>query len=175
MSESRQAEPEGVAENHPALELTVILPTFNERGNIGEMIDRLSAALEDVRHEILVMDDRSPDGTADVAREAAGDRTDIDVVERQPPHGLTRSILDGVERARGRVVVWMDCDLSHPPELVADLLVPLAAGRADVVCASRYVAGGVDGRDTPAARIASWAITRLAMLMLTSLMPPSPL
>jgi dolichol-phosphate mannosyltransferase len=143
-------------------QISVILPTFNERDNIGPLIADVQATLAGVAHEILVMDDRSPDGTAQAAREAAGDDGRIRVIEREPPPGLTRSLVDGVQQARGAFVCWFDCDFSHPPALLPELLAPLSAGTADVTCASRYVAGGADARDSAMARRMSFVITRLA-------------
>ncbi|MCH7825918.1 MAG: glycosyltransferase [Acidobacteria bacterium] len=144
------------------IEVSVVLPTFNEAGNIASLIERVGAALADVAHEILVMDDRSPDGTAALAREAGAGHPRVRVVERQPPAGLTLSIFDGVQRARGTFVAWMDCDFSHPPELLPELLAPLRRADADVACASRYVHGGADNRSEAPAVFASLAITKLA-------------
>ena len=142
--------------------LSVVLPTFNERGNIVPLIEEIARILRSMPHEILVMEDRSPDGTADAAREAAERFPQTEVVERDPPHGLTVSILDGVRRSGGEYVAWLDCDFSHPPELLPRLLSPLEAGEADITAASRYVPGGADERDSSAARWASILITRLA-------------
>jgi len=142
--------------------VSVVLPTYNEAGNIVPLIERVAAALEGVPHEILVMDDRSPDGTAALAREAAATFPQTQVIERDPPAGLTLSIYDGIERARGTFVTWMDCDFSHPPELLPGLLAPLTAATADITCASRYVYGGADNRGEPTAVFASLAITKLA-------------
>lgn len=142
--------------------VSVVLPTFNEAGNIVALIERVAAALDGVPHEILVMDDRSPDGTAELARGAAAKVPGTRVVEREPPAGLTRSLSDGIERSRGVFVVWMDGDFSHPPELLPRLLAPLRDGRADITCASRYVHGGADNRGDRTAVFASLAITRLA-------------
>jgi dolichol-phosphate mannosyltransferase len=141
--------------------VSVVLPTFNEAGNIVALIERVTAALDGVAHEILVMDDRSPDGTAQLAREAAQRYPQAQVIERDPPAGLTRSILDGIERSRGTFVAWMDCDFSHPPELLPELLAPLCAATADLTCASRYVHGGVDDRGDATAVLASRVITLL--------------
>lgn len=145
-----------------APQVSVILPTFNERDNIGPLIGDVQAALTGVPHEILIMDDRSPDGTARTARETARGDARVQVIEREPPPGLTRSLLDGVQRARGQFVCWCDCDFSHPPALLPQLLAPLMAGTADMTCASRYVAGGSDERDSALARRMSFVITRLA-------------
>lgn len=145
-----------------APELTVVLPTYNERDNIVTLIGITRHVLSDVDHEILVVDDRSPDGTAAAARAAGQGDPRVRVIERQPPPGLTVSLQDGVEAARGRHVAWLDCDLSHPPELLPQLLAPVKAGVADMACASRYVEGGSDERDSTTARWASYVITRLA-------------
>ena len=69
------------------IEVSVVLPTFNEAGNIAPLIERLGAALAGVAHEILIMDDRSPDGTAALAREAGAGHPRVRVGERQPPAG----------------------------------------------------------------------------------------
>ena len=145
--------------------LSVILPTFNERDNIGPLIVRLDEVLAGVPHEIIVMDDRSPDGTANAARRASAGNPRVHVVERDPPAGLTRSIAEGVGRARGDLVAWLDCDFSHPPDLLPALVAPVRDGEADIACASRYVAGGSDDRDSRAARWASLVITRIARLL----------
>ncbi len=142
--------------------VSVVLPTFNEAGNIGQLIRRVSSALAEVPHEILVMDDRSPDGTAELARAAADDYPQTVVIERDPPAGLTLSIEDGIRRARGTYVSWMDCDFSHPPELLPELLAPLQTTEADITCASRYVFGAADNRGDRTAVFASAVITKLA-------------
>lgn len=144
------------------IQVSVVLPTFDEAGNIKLLIERVATALSNVQHEILVMDDRSPDGTANLAREAGIRHPQVRVYERELPAGLTLSIKDGIQRARGIFVTWMDCDFSHPPELLPELLEPLRRGDADVACASRYVHGGADNRDDTTAVLASLAITRLA-------------
>ena len=148
--------------NARRIELSVVLPTFNEAGNIEPLIGRVATALAGVSHEILVMDDRSPDGTAALARRVGAEHPQAQVIERQPPAGLTLSIGDGIRRARGTFVAWMDCDFSHPPELLPELLEPLRRGDADVACASRYVHGGADNRSEAPAVFASLAITKLA-------------
>lgn len=141
--------------------LSVVLPTYNEADNIGPLIEAIDGSLAGVTHEILVMDDRSPDGTADIVRRTAESFPQARAIERDPPAGLALSILDGVKRAKGSLVVWMDCDFSHPPELMPDLLAPLQTGEADLTCSSRYVPGGGDQRSSAAARWASVVITKL--------------
>lgn len=124
----------------PAL---VIVPTYQERENIGEVIDRLFAAAGEHVH-LLVIDDRSPDGTAEAARRAARAVGRTEVVERSHKQGLASAYVAGFRWALERdyaAVVEMDADLSHDPGVVPELLSALARG-ADLVIGSRYVAGG---------------------------------
>ena len=148
------------------MELSVILATYNERQNVKELVERICDVLRSVDHEVVFVDDCSPDGTAKVARQSSLDYPQVRVIERQPPAGLTLSILDGVRNARGKYVAWLDADLSHPPELLPQLLAPLRERSADIACASRYVAGGCDVRSSVATRWASILITKLAQWLI---------
>lgn len=121
----------------------VIVPTYNERANLPVLVSGLMAH-PNVR--MLIVDDRSPDGTGDVAdalaRQHAGR---IDVVHRATPRGLGRSYIDGIRRGLGEpvdVICQMDADLSHDPAQLPALIAGIEDGRADVVIGSRYVPGG---------------------------------
>ncbi len=120
--------------------VSVILATYNEAPNVGEMIRTLDSLLGE-RVEIIVVDDHSPDGTADVA-EKAGAR----VIRRTKDRGLTNSVRQGMESAQGDILVWMDCDFSHPPEVVPQLVELVEKGGYDFAVASRFVPGGVSKR-----------------------------
>ena len=144
------------------MELSVILPTYNERPNVTALVERICNVLHDVDHEVIFVDDRSPDGTAQAARQIASRYPQVRVIERHPPPGLTVSIVDGIRKARGQYVSWLDADLSHPPELLPRLLALVREHRAEIACASRYVAGGRDARRSIATRWASLLITKLA-------------
>ncbi|APZ41892.1 glycosyltransferase family 39 protein [Acidihalobacter ferrooxydans] len=126
--------------------LSVIVPTFNERDNAPELIRRVLAAFAslDEPAELLIVDDDSPDGTAAAMRQAAAEHAATDcvrVIVRKRDKGLAKAVAAGFEQARGDVLAVMDADLSHPPELLPDLLAAIHAG-ADVAVGSRYVAGG---------------------------------
>jgi len=125
------------------VELSAVLPTYNERHSIVPLLERLASSLRELTYEILVIDDDSPDGTAAVAEAYAQSQPAVRVIRRQE-RGLASAIQTGIDRSRGQAVVWMDCDLSMPPEVVPRLHAALAA--ADVAVGSRYVAGGVDAR-----------------------------
>lgn len=101
-------------------DFTIILPTLNEAENIGMMIETLSA-LYPTAH-ILVMDDNSPDGTADRAREKASAKS-VEVVVREPSDkGLTASVIEGILRTRTKYFVVLDADFQHPPTAIASIM-----------------------------------------------------
>lgn len=130
----------------------VVLPTYNEVENLGPMCDAILAALPEAT--ILVVDDRSPDGTGELADERAAADSRIRVLHRPGKEGLGRAYLDGFRVALdegARVIVQMDADFSHDPQAVPALISPIAGGHADLVIGSRYAAGG---------RIENWGWTR---------------
>jgi dolichol-phosphate mannosyltransferase len=125
--------------------VTVVLPTYNEAGNLPVIVAALfSLPLSGLR--VLVADDNSPDGTGDVADRLAEryGKARVSVVHRPGKQGLGRAYVDGMTRAieaGAEFVVQMDSDLSHAPEYLPQMLGTLLATGADVVVGSRYVAG----------------------------------
>ncbi len=147
--------------------MSVVLPTYNEADNILALIDEIDAALDGEPHEIIVVDDDSPDGTWRLVRDriAASSSDRLRLIHRTSDRGLTPSIREGVQAARGQFVAWMDCDFSMPPATLPALVDKL--GEYDIAVGSRYVPGGQDARDpNPFRRWASVAITEFARLML---------
>ena len=121
----------------------VVVPTYDEAGNIVELLERLREAVPDA--DILVVDDASPDGTAELAEAVGRDRGQVSILHRTAKEGLGPAYKAGFAQALGAgydVVVQMDADLSHDPGALPSLLAPLRAGEADIVIGSRYVAGG---------------------------------
>jgi dolichol-phosphate mannosyltransferase len=128
--------------------VTVVMPTLNEAGNIVVFIQTVVAVLlqsgiENI--EIIVVDDDSPDRTWELAGQVTCPPARIEVIRRMEDHGLTASLSAGIAAARHPVVVWMDCDFSHPPERIPQMLYMLGQG-FDVVVNSRYVVGGSEDR-----------------------------
>ena len=120
----------------------VVMPTYDEAPNIAEVLTRVRAAAPDV--DLLVVDDSSPDGTADLARKTAAELGQIDVEVRGRKDGLGNAYRHGfrIGMERGyEVLVQMDADLSHDPDALPSLLAALEAG-SDAVIGSRYVPGG---------------------------------
>ena len=145
--------------------LSVVVPTYNEAGSVPKLAERLHAALGARDWELVIVDDGSPDGTADIAA-ALAPRIPTNVVRRAGKAGLASAVVAGFEAARGDVLVVMDADLSHPPELVPALLSAIEDG-ADLAVGSRYVAGG-GVEDWPMQR---QMVSRVACLMGSALVP----
>lgn len=132
------------------LSVSVIMPTFNESGHIQDLICETAGALNDFgvqEYEIIVVDDDSPDRTWEKASQTVCYApVNVRVIRRMQDHGLTASIREGITSAKYDVVVWMDCDFSHPPEKIPQMLFMLQQGY-DVVVNSRYVIGGGEERE----------------------------
>ncbi len=143
----------------PLAPVLVVIPTYEERENLGPLLARLRTAVPDA--DVLVVDDASPDGTGELADEIASADPRVRVLHRGGKDGLGAAYLAGFEAALEgpyRVVVEMDADGSHAPE---DLPALLAALRdADLVLGSRYVHGG-QVVNWPAHR---WLISRIGNL-----------
>ena len=130
------------------MQLTVCLPTYNERDNLPRMVEELLAleidGIDDL--SVLVIDDASPDGTGLVADElaaAAGGR--VSVLHRAAKEGLGRAYVDGFTRALqagADLVLQMDCDFSHQPHYIPDMVALLLESGADMVLGSRFMPGG---------------------------------
>lgn len=123
-------------------ELSIVVPTYREAENLPLLVPRIASALRDagLSHEILVVDDASPDATLDVCARLA-DEYPVRLVVRSGERGLAGAVLFGMNQARGEILVVMDADLSHPPEKIPELAAAVRDG-ADFVLGSRYVPGG---------------------------------
>ncbi len=132
----------------PAVSLSLIIPTRNERGNVRELLSQLRDVLSGTAAEILIVDD-SDDGTPEEASAAANDLgLNVRVIHRagdERKGGLSTAVLAGIAAARGDYFCVMDADLQHPPRLVVQMLQVAREKNSDIVVASRYVKGGSDG------------------------------
>ncbi|MBI4286110.1 MAG: polyprenol monophosphomannose synthase [Chloroflexi bacterium] len=119
-------------------QISVVLPTFNEKENIGALIQAISQSVEPAP-EIVVVDDSSPDGTGRIVANLERDLPNLKLHVRRE-RGLASALAKGVTLATGDYITWMDCDFSHPPFLLPRMLE--AMDHVDVVVASRYMKGG---------------------------------
>lgn len=118
--------------------ISVIIPTFNERDNIGRLIKEI---VKRINAEIVVVDDDSSDGTATIVEKLSRRNRNIRFIHRKGRHGLGSAIIEGFEAARGDIIGVMDADFSHPPEVLEKIFKEFDKG-ADIVLCSRYTEGG---------------------------------
>jgi dolichol-phosphate mannosyltransferase len=146
----------------------MVIPTYNERDRLAELVDALFAACaaHGVQLELVIVDDNSPDGTGAVADELARTRR-IQVVHRSGKLGLGTAVVEGFSVASAAIVGVMDADFSHPPALVPQLVDVMRGSGADLVVASRYVPGG----STPNWPLRRRALSRMACLLARPLSP----
>jgi dolichol-phosphate mannosyltransferase len=144
------------------LEVSVIVPAWNEAENIPLLVPRIAAALKGRRFEILIVDDGSADGTPDVCGKLT-ETFPLRLLVRNPArYGLSGAVLEGIAASGGATIVVMDADLQHPPERIPALLEALDQD-ADFALGSRYVPGGsTDDQWTFFRKINSGVATALA-------------
>lgn len=119
---------------------SIIIPTYNESDNIVLLINRIKTILRGFDFEIIVIDDRSEDGTYSLVNETYEDEPNIRCYYHQGPRSLGASILEGIRKAAGDVIIGMDADFNHDPCLLPMLIESL--DKYDFVVASRFVKGG---------------------------------
>jgi len=122
--------------------LSIIVPTYNESKNIEELLTNIFTVLKPnyIPYEVIVVDDNSPDGTAQIA-EALKSKFDLKVVIRPRKISLASAVLNGFKVAKGEIYCVMDADLSHPAGAIPEMYKELTSG-ADIVIGSRCISGG---------------------------------
>jgi dolichol-phosphate mannosyltransferase len=157
--------PAEVQTSAPAL-LSVVIPTFNERGNVREIVARLHRALAGVAWEAIFVDDDSPDGTAEVVKDVATEDRRVRCLKRLGRRGLAGACIEGMLASSAAYVAVMDADQQHDESILPRMLAALAADEADLVVGSRYVAGGSANSFTPERAKLSRTATNLARRLL---------
>ena len=155
------------------MDITLIIPTFNEAGNIPILVGRVFEIFSDnnLDGHVIVVDDDSPDQTWKVAEELKEKYPGLEVLRRQNKRGLSSAVLDGFAMANTDIVGVIDADLSHPPEKIPELVDPIIKGGADFTLGSRYIDQGCIGK-WPLKRKISSKVATLAVLGLTKVKDP---
>lgn len=124
------------------IKASIILPTYNEAGNIVKLISTIANQpnLKPFQLEFIVIDDDSPDGTAEQVKNLTDRR--IKLIVRKNQRGLATAILKGIKNSTGDIILLMDADFNHRPEDIYKLITPIVKNQADLVIGSRYVKGG---------------------------------
>lgn len=120
--------------------ISITMPTYNEKENIKKLIPVIDDVLNWCKYELIVVDDNSPDGTAEVAEELSN-KYPVRVLKRERKLGLSSAILHGFQNSRGRILGVIDADLQHPPKYMKELIHATSNGY-DIAIGSRYVEGG---------------------------------
>jgi dolichol-phosphate mannosyltransferase len=156
-----------------APELTIVVPTFNEKANIPLLVERLAQLLTSCDWEVIFVDDNSPDGTAAAARAIGANESRVRCIRRIGRRGLAGACLEGMLASQARYVAVMDADLQHDEGLLVPMLEALRAGRADVAVASRYLYGGsAAGLSKQRSRVSRGSNTLVRLLLGIDLTDP---
>lgn len=145
-------------------QVSVIVPTYNEKESIVPLVERIDAALKNINYEIVFVDDNSPDGTGQVIQKLAT-RFPIQFISREKKDGLASAILQGFAAAHGSYIGAINADLQHPPEVLKGLVHSLQEG-SEIAIASRYIPGGGIRDWGWWRRSVSWGATTFARLLL---------
>ncbi len=130
--------------SNACVEFSLIVPTYNERENVEPLLRTLSEALSHICHELIVVDDDSPDCTWKIVERVALEIPEIRLVHRKAAYrDQAQSLMEGFRVSHGAILGSINADGSHQPEAVPALLATMAGGEFDMVIGSRYVAGGV--------------------------------
>jgi dolichol-phosphate mannosyltransferase len=141
-----------------ALELAIVVPTLNEIENIDALVSAVQAVLDGLRYEIIIVDDDSPDGTADRGREIAKRDLRVRCIQRVGRRGLSGAFIEGALATAASVVAVIDGDMQHDETLLPVMLKTLRSQNLDVVIGSRYLEqGGLGNWTEGRVRASQWA------------------
>jgi len=148
-------------------DLSVIVPTFNEKDNIRELVSRLDDVLAGVRWEVIFVDDDSPDGTADVVREIAQSDACVRCLQRIGRRGLSSAVIEGMMASAAPFLAVMDADLQHDEAKLPLMLEHLREDvtRPHLVIGTRYASGGSVGEWESGRVFMSRLATRLSCII----------
>lgn len=149
------------------VELSVVIPTFKERDNVSELLRRLELALGGIAWEAIFVDDNSPDGTADQVKTIAARDPRVRCLRRVGRRGLAGACIEGILSSSAPYVAVIDADLQHDERILPQMLEKLVSG-ADLVAATRYVAGGSAESFGTARSLISRLATRLVRRLLST-------
>ena len=150
----------------PPRQLSVIVPTFKERGNVGELLRRLDIALAGLGWEAIFVDDNSPDGTSEVVKAIAARDPRVRCLRRVGRRGLAGACIEGMLSSSASFVAVIDADLQHDESVLPKMLATLEADKADLVAATRYVEGGSAASFSEKRGVISRLATRLTRRLL---------
>ena len=154
-------------------DLTVIIPTFNEKSNIYNIVMAVDAVFHEhsLNGQILVVDDNSSDGTISIVNDLKRTKQNVEILVREHDHGLSQSVADGFSHASSDIFIVIDADFSHPPVLIPRMYDEIRKEN-DIVIGSRYMAGGGIRKWPLKRRVISIGATFLGRLLFPDITDP---
>ena len=147
--------------------ISIVVPTYNEKDNVGNLVNQIDYALRGIPYEVIFVDD-STDDTPDVIRQVMGENENVRMEHRETEKGLATAVLKGFSMANGDYIAVMDADLQHPPAILRSMYAVLESG-ADFCVPSRFIPGGSDGGLGPYRKLVSGVARYIGKILLPCL------
>ena len=145
----------------------MVVPTFNESENVGNLVNQIDYALKGIEYEIIFVDD-SKDDTPEVIEEVMKENPNVRMKHRVGETGLATAVIEGFRLAQGDYIAVMDADLQHPPAILRSMYAVMETG-VDFCVPSRFIPGGSDGGLGPYRKLVSGVARYIGKIMLPSL------
>lgn len=154
-----------ITDSHP-IQLSLVIPTYNEVGNVVELTERVRKTLTNIQWELIFVDDDSPDDTAEVVREIARTDSRIRCLQRIGRRGLSSACIEGMLATSGLAIAVMDADLQHDETILPQMLSKIEDKGAELVIGTRYSAGGGTGNWSESRKKISLFATKISALVI---------
>ena len=147
--------------------ISVVVPTYNESENVGNLTNQIDYALRGIDYEVIFVDD-STDNTPDAIKKVMEENPNVRMEHRETEKGLATAVLEGFKLAKGDYIAVMDADLQHPPAILRSMYAVMETG-VDFCVPSRFIPGGSDGGPGPYRKLVSGVARYIGKIMLPSL------
>lgn len=147
--------------------ISIVVPTFNEKDNVGNLVNQIDYALRGIDYEVIFVDD-SNDETPDVIRQVMKENDRVRLEHRTTEKGLATAVLKGFSLSKGDYVAVMDADLQHPPKILKSMYAVMETG-VDFCVPSRFIPGGSDGGLGPYRKLVSAVARYIGKILLPCL------
>ena len=147
--------------------ISVVVPTYNESENVGNLTNQIDYALRGIDYEVIFVDD-STDNTPDAKKKVMEENPNVRMEHRETEKGLATAVLEGFKLSRGDYIAVMDADLQHPPAILRSMYAVMETG-VDFCVPSRFIPGGSDGGLGPYRKLVSGVARYIGKIMLPSL------
>lgn len=147
--------------------ISIVVPTYNEKDNVGNLVNQIDYALRGIEYEVIFVDD-STDETPEVIKKVMGENSRVRMEHRTEEKGLATAVLKGFSLSKGDYVAVMDADLQHPPKILRSMYAVMETG-VDFCVPSRFIPGGSDGGLGPYRKLVSAVARYIGKILLPCL------